>query len=115
MLRVCVPLKQDLHNKKKWWKTVNILMKGNTREILPPLEKSDGTQVIEPKEKAELLNQQFIQQTIINDNNIPTPLLPCKNINKLDNIQIEITDIKSIMKSLDKINLKVLIIFTPFY
>ena len=69
---------QDLDNRasssatfgtKNWWKLVKSFMsnKGSDPDVIPPLEK-DGVTYYTNKEKATILNQFFINQSTIEDN-----------------------------------------------
>lgn len=100
--KVAEELKQNTNSKSAWWKTTNTLLYGSKYEIIPPLENVNGKPASNPLEKAEILNNQFVKQTILNEIDRPTPYIQRKNKNTLDKIEINQQEICDALKSLDR-------------
>ena len=93
------------HTKKKgknWWKTVSFFVKGNQNVEENYLLEGD-TVISEPKSKAEVLNNFFLEQNLVDDSNfhLPAGQSATNHVNKLDNILITEDEVYSILASLD--------------
>ena len=97
-------LKNNMHNPKVWWRTVNTLMKGNNTQSLPPMRNQDSNAfIIDPNEKANLLNDYFVSQTILlNEETTPTPFLASKTDCILSDISITQDEIREILHSINR-------------
>ena len=74
---------------KNWWKLIKSFMnnKGSDPDVIPPLDK-DGVTFYTIKEKAIILNQFFISQSTVEDND-------------------DVTDVPELTPSRNQINLRV--------
>ena len=77
-------------------------MKGKNTQSIPPLKHNDKI-ITNPREKAELLNSYFVNQTNLKEENVPTPLLRKKTLNELSEVIITHTEIVDQLKIL-KVN-----------
>ena len=94
-------LSNTVTNPRKWWSKVNQILKPNKNQSIPPIISSSGQLVAHPKDKANVLNKFFTDQTVIFDENIPTPLLTSKTDTRLDHINVTEEETVDILKSLD--------------
>ena len=71
----CGSQKSDSLSSKDWWKTLKTFISPLTRSELPPLE-LNGTIYTDDTDKANILNNYFQQQTILQEQNATLPDLP---------------------------------------
>ena len=57
--------------------------------------------IINPRDKAELLNNYFVEQTNLNDKNVPTPLTSKKTKTKLSEFEITLDEVVDQLKTLN--------------
>ena len=72
-------------------------MKGRNLQTLPPM-KHNNTLLTDPYIKSEILNEYFVKQTYLNDENVATPLLKKNTDHKIDQINITQQEVKDQMK-----------------
>ena len=85
---------------KDWWKTLKHFISPAKSSSIPPLNDNDII-VSDPTEKANLLNNYFRDQTILNDNNVEVPYCPSHNVfSELDSLVLNREEVSSILKSL---------------
>ncbi|MCG8047067.1 MAG: reverse transcriptase domain-containing protein, partial [Candidatus Thiodiazotropha endolucinida] len=92
-------LKDPNINQKDWWKTLKNFIKPEQQSSTPPL-KADNIIISDEKEKADLLNDYFTQQTILDELNASLPQAANTRHNKLESIIITSEDVKSILSTL---------------
>ena len=85
---------------RDWWSTLKGFISPGKVKSIPPL-KSDGNIVTESTEKANLLNNYFRDQTIIDDVNTDPPVATAYSLtSELDSLVLTSDEILSILKSL---------------
>ena len=84
---------------KNWWKLVKSFMsnKGSDPDVIPPLEK-DGVTYYTNKEKATILNQFFINQSTIEDNDV-VPDVP-ELLTSINQIHLSVEEVKNTLTKL---------------
>ncbi len=102
---------------RQWWSVVKALTKAeNNSYTIPALVNDEGEIVTKPEDKANVLNSFFTSQSILHDENIPSPSFdPVTNVH-LDEIIITENEVKTVLSKLnpskamgpDKINPRVL-------
>ena len=93
-------LKSDTLSSKQWWSLLKSFISPNNQSSCPPLEK-DGLVYSDEKEKANLLNDFFRDQTLLDDQNAEIPeVVPYPVLHNLDFISLTPDEVKSILKSL---------------
>jgi hypothetical protein len=87
---------------KDWWKILKSFINPNSNKSIPPLfDESSNTLITDTKLKANLLNNFFSSQTVIDDTNHMLPALPnLQGQPCIDNITITPSDVRDILKSL---------------
>ena len=85
---------------KDWWATLKHFISPSRSSSIPPLN-INNVVVSDPTEKANLLNNYFRDQTILNDNNVEVPLCPPHDvISELNSLVLNPEEVLSILKSL---------------
>lgn len=84
---------------RDWWKTLKSFIKPSKSSSLPPLVK-DGEVFQKEKDKANLLNDFFTQQTFLDETNASLPHLNSQIETSLDTITITPSEVEDILKSL---------------
>ena len=97
-------LKEKLHSdqllSKDWWATLEYFISPTKPSSIPLLNSNDII-VNDATEKANLLNNFFRDQTILNDHNIEVPHCPTHNVlSELDSLVLDPEEVLSILKSL---------------
>ena len=84
---------------KNWCNTLKTFIKPGTTSSVPPLQVND-TVLTDDEDKANLLNDYFRDQTIINDDNVEVPVITDYNlVSRLNNITLTHDDVKVVLKS----------------
>ena len=79
-------LKSDSLSSKQWWTILKSFIAPNSKTSIPPLEK-DGVIYSDDSAKANVLNDFFRDQTILNDKNTVLPdLIPYTVENSLNSL-----------------------------
>ena len=84
---------------KDWWKTLKHFIKPDQTNTIPPLHK-DGQTYSDDIDKANMFNNFFIEQTLLDDSqaNLPETLtIPDQN---LDSLSVTPDEVKQVLKSL---------------
>ena len=82
-----------------WWKTLKHFIKPDQTDVIPPLNKN-GQIYTEEKEKANILNNFFTEQTLLDDSQATLPQT-VKNIKyKLDSIIVTPEEVRDTLKSI---------------
>jgi hypothetical protein len=85
---------------KNYWKLIKNAM-GNRQMVGIPTMTENDKQIHDDKDKATLLNDYFIAQTIIPDSNIPLPPFHYNTDARLGNVEITPSIVKQILLKLD--------------
>ena len=83
---------------KDWWKTFKILIRKDKTDPIPALV-HNGFSVTDPSEKANIFNDYFQLQTILDESNKPVPPLS-QPVCNLPFISVETEEVQAILKSL---------------
>ena len=109
-------LKSESLTSRDWWSTLKNIISGGHKASIPPLE-NDGTIFSDDLDKANILNNYFRDQTIIDDKDVELPMIiPYDVESNLSTITFTPADIESVLKYLpsgkatgpDRINNRVL-------
>ena len=85
---------------KDWWATLKHFISPSRSSSIPPLN-INNVVVSDPTEKANLLNNYFRDQTILNDNDVEVPFCPPHDvISELNSLVLNPEEVLSILKSL---------------
>ena len=74
-LKLAETLKSSNKNSKSWWSTMKSVLNKNVKKSIPPLQHNDSL-LSNDIDKANLLNNFFRDQTLVNDTNTDTPVIP---------------------------------------
>ena len=86
-------------NVKQWWKIIKYEMKGSQQSGIPSLE-SGGMTVVDDCQKANLLNNYFVEQSTVDDDNMIHPDIPIL-LSQIDYIIINENDVYKLLCNLD--------------
>ena len=92
-------LKNTNLSSKDYWKTLKSLIKPTQNTSIPPLL-HDGIYYSEKSDKANNLNDFFVAQTILDDQNTTIPDKVIQNNTFLDDISITPDEVKSVLQTL---------------
>ena len=93
-------LKSENLTSKDWWSTIKYFISSEKVSNILPL-KSNNNMIFDAIEKANLLNDFFTAQTVINDQNVDVPDVTDRNVISERSIIVLTTDeVKSVLKSL---------------
>ena len=94
---------QNNFNTKDWWKLVHSFWakKGLQTNEIPPLE-ANGHIYYSNKEKSDLLNNFFVSQSTLEDDDDPHPDIPYPTDPVLNTLLLSENDIKEAIKNLDE-------------
>ena len=93
-------LKSENLTSKDWWSTLKYFISSEKVSNIPPL-KSNNNIIFDATEKANLLNDFFTAQTVINDQNVGVPDVTDRNvISELSIVVLTADEVKSVLKSL---------------
>lgn len=84
---------------KDYWKTLKQFIKPQHTPSIPPLV-SEGTVLEDEVDKANLLNDYFVQQTTLDEANASLPATPLYDTNTLNSIVTTAEEVQSTLKSL---------------
>ena len=93
-------LKSDSLSPKHWWKLLKYFIAPNSKSSIPPLE-TNGQIYAEECEKANLLNDFFKDQTLLDERNAEIPDIHSYPVDSpLSNIVLTSDEVESVLKSL---------------
>ena len=92
-------LKSNDLNQKDWWKTLKSFITPDQPSTFPPLCK-DNIVYTNDEDKANILDQFFTAQTILDDNNASLPSVNQIPAYKLESISISAFEVEDILKTL---------------
>ena len=82
-----------------WWKTLKHFIQPDQTDVIPPLNKN-GQIYTEEKEKANILNNFFTEQTLLDDSHATLPQTVKNTTYKLDSIIVTPEEVRDTLKSL---------------
>ena len=98
--KITQKLKSENLSSKDWWSTLKAFISPHTHSDIPPLE-SNGNVYTNEIDKANLLNDHFQSQTILNEQNaILPPLPPPANHTQLNSIILTPLEVESTLQTL---------------
>ena len=93
-------LKLDSLSPKQWWKLLKYFIAPNLKSSIPPLE-TNGQIYAEECEKANILNDFFKDQTLLDERNAEIPDIHSYPVDSpLSNIVLTSDEVESVLKSL---------------
>ena len=92
-------LKSNNLSQKDWWRTLKYFITPEQPATVPPLCKN-GIIYTDDKDKANILNQFFTDQSILDDTNATLPPLNQIPQHKLESISISPYEVEDILKTL---------------
>lgn len=92
-------LKSNDLSQKDWWRTLKYFISPEQPATIPPLCK-DGIIYTDDKEKANILNQFFTDQSVLDDSNSSLPSINHIPPHKLESISISPYEVEDILKTL---------------
>ena len=92
-------LRSDSLSPKDWWKTLKHIINQNTENSIPPL-KVDEQYVQNDLEKANLLNNFFQQQTLLDEGGKNPPHLESTNTDTLSNVVLTPLEVQTVLNIL---------------
>ena len=99
-VKVADKLKNGSLYSKDWWRTLKSVIAPNSKNSVPPLIK-DGTIADDETDKANILNDFFRDQTLIDDNGVDLPQFESYDVlSELNSIHITPDEVKTVLKSL---------------
>ena len=92
-------LKSNTLSSKDWWSTLKSFITPSAKSSIPTLEK-DGHIYSDDTDKANLLNNFFRDQTLLDDSNAQLPNIDCNVNSLLSKLVIIPAEVESVLKSL---------------
>ena len=93
-------LKSEKQCTKNWWSTLKQFINPATPSTVPPLQVTDNV-FTNDEDKANLLNDYFQEQTVINDDNVEVPVINDYNlVSRLNSIILTTDEVTTVLKSL---------------
>ena len=92
-------LKNQNTRPKDWWKTLKHFIKPDQTHTIPPLHK-DGQTYSDEFDKANILNNFFIDQTLLDDSQANLPGTPTTPDQDLHSLSLTSDEVKQVLKSL---------------
>ena len=98
--KITTKLKSENLSQKDWWATLKSFISPQTNTTIPPLE-SNGNTYVDDNDKANLLNNHFQNQTILNEQNaVLPPLPPPAYQSQLSTLVLTPLEVESVLKGL---------------
>ena len=82
-----------------WWKTLKHFIKPEQADVIPPLN-TNGQIYTEDKDKANILNSFFTEQTLLDESQATLPQTVTNTTYKLDSIIVTPEEVRDTLKSL---------------
>jgi len=86
---------------KVWWKLCKESLRPWTKSLDGPLKDSDGNLVTDNYTKAELFNDSFVSQTLLDTDSASIPITPLQNSSTIDPLIIMPEEVYKILSNLD--------------
>ena len=97
--RLADNLKNNTNAPRDWWKTLKTFIKPSQRVLIPPLEK-DGCIYSDSKDKADIFNTFFANQSSLDDSNASLPDITPVPQSVIEPFTFTPTEVESVLKSL---------------
>ena len=98
--KIADKLKCETLSSKDWWSTLKTAIASNSKSTIPPLTYNDNIYSDE-RDKANILNDYFQSQTLLDDQNAVLPELPLSvTYTQLSQIVLTPLEVESVLKTL---------------
>ena len=97
--RLADNLKNNTNAPRDWWKTLKTFIKPSQRVLIPPLKK-DGCIYSDSKDKADIFNTFFANQSSLDDSNASLPDITPVPQSVIEPFTFTPTEVESVLKSL---------------
>ena len=93
-------LKSKTLSAKDWWSTLKTFIVPNSKSSIPPLE-FNGSVITDERDKANVLNNYFQSQTLLNDQDAVLPDLPRSSVeSQLQSIVVTPSEVELVLETL---------------
>ena len=93
-------LKSKTLSAKDWWSTLKTFIVPNSKSSIPPLE-FNGNVITDERDKANVLNNYFQSQTLLNDQDAVLPDLPRSSVeSQLQSIVVTPSEVELVLETL---------------
>ena len=92
-------IKNDRTKTKNWWKTLKSFISKSNPSTIPPLTQN-GIVYTDAYDKANLLNEYFTKQTILDDVGTNVPCIHSDPVHRLSSIHLSPPEVQTVLKSL---------------
>ena len=100
--RIANKLKSETLSSKDWWTTLKSVISPNSKCSVPPLQ-TNGMTVSDELEKANVLNDFFRDQTLVDDTNVDLPVIDQYVVHSyFSSLQLTPSEVETVLKSLPK-------------
>ena len=98
--RIANKLKSETLSSKDWWTTLKSVISPNSKCSVPPLQ-TNGMTVSDELEKANVLNDFFRDQTLVDDTNVDLPVIDQYVFHSyFSSLQLTPSEVETVLKSL---------------
>ena len=98
--RIANKLKSETLSSKDWWTTLKNVISPNSKCSVPPLQ-TNGMTVSDELEKANVLNDFFRDQTLVDDTNVDLPVIDQYVVHSyFSSLQLTPSEVETVLKSL---------------
>lgn len=98
--RIANKLKSETLSSKDWWTTLKSVISPNSKRSVPPLQ-TNGIIVSDELEKANVLNDFFRDQTLVDDTNVDLPVIDQYVVHSdFSSLQLTPSEVETVLKSL---------------
>ena len=98
--RTANKLKSETLSSKDWWTTLKSVISPNSKCSVPPLQ-TNGMTVSDELEKANVLNDFFRDQTLVDDTNVDLPVIDHHVVHSdFSSLQLTPSEVETVLKSL---------------
>ena len=98
--RIANKLKSETLSSKDWWTTLKSVISPNSKCSVPPLQ-TNGMTVSDEIEKANVLNDFFRDQTLVDDTNVDLPVIDQYAVHSdFSSLKLTPSEIETVLKSL---------------
>ena len=98
--KIANKLKSDTLSSRNWWSILKSFISPSSKTLIPPID-HNGRVYTEEQEKANLLNEFFCEQTVLNDQNAVLPnITPYTVVSQFTELVLTPDEVESLLKSL---------------
>ena len=98
--RIANKLKSETLSSEDWWTTLKSVISPNSKCSVPPLQ-TNGMTVSDELEKANVLNDFFRDQTLVDDTNVDLPVIDQYVVHSyFSSLQLTPSEVETVLKSL---------------